>query len=97
MRLRTSATSQIIGKQWLSIEKALRAGSLASRRLPSIGETSLSNTFGILADFPRSPPASVNCGTLDRVARKEDQPLFSIIIIAVWGLSIYSPLHINGS
>jgi hypothetical protein len=26
MRLRTSATSQIIGNQWFSVDKALRAG-----------------------------------------------------------------------
>jgi hypothetical protein len=26
MRLRTSATSQIIGNQWFSVEEALRAG-----------------------------------------------------------------------
>jgi hypothetical protein len=31
MRLRTSATSQIIGKQWFSVEKALRAGLSANK------------------------------------------------------------------
>jgi hypothetical protein len=37
MRLRTSATSQITGKQWFSVEKALRAGLSATQKLSTNG------------------------------------------------------------
>src|ERR1700686_2846700 len=55
MRLRTSATSQIIGKQWFSVEKALRAGLSANRKLSRNGLGGVGAEFSSTPLCPRLP------------------------------------------